>query len=47
MVTQKAESKGTSPLSAGDVTNDLSHVRKIIVACTPVWVLAVICRRAA
>lgn len=29
----KAESKGSSPLSAGDVTNDLSHVRKIIVAC--------------
>lgn len=29
----KAESKGASPLSAGDVTNDLSHVRKIIVAC--------------
>ncbi|MCB5647884.1 PTS mannitol transporter subunit IIBC, partial [Bifidobacterium breve] len=26
-------SKGASPLSAGDVTNDLSHVRKIIVAC--------------
>ncbi|STL19538.1 PTS system subunit IIABC [Escherichia coli] len=26
----KAESKGASPLSAGDVTNDLSHVRKII-----------------
>ncbi len=30
---KKAESKGASPLSAGDVTNDLSHVRKIIVAC--------------
>ncbi len=29
----KAESKGASPLAAGDVTNDLSHVRKIIVAC--------------
>ncbi|VVT55482.1 PTS system, mannitol-specific IIC component / PTS system, mannitol-specific IIB component (EC / PTS system, mannitol-specific IIA component (EC [Kosakonia radicincitans] len=29
----KAESKGANPLSAGDVTNDLSHVRKIIVAC--------------
>lgn len=29
----KAESKGATPLSAGDVTNDLSHVRKIIVAC--------------
>ncbi|MBV8041500.1 PTS mannitol transporter subunit IICBA [Pluralibacter sp.] len=30
----KAESKGAaSALSAGDVTNDLSHVRKIIVAC--------------
>lgn len=34
----KAESKGASPLSAGDVTNDLSHVRKIIVACDAVWV---------
>ncbi len=33
MQDMKAESKGTSPLSAGDVTNDLSHVRKIIVAC--------------
>lgn len=29
----KAESKGATALSAGDVTNDLSHVRKIIVAC--------------
>ncbi|NUL37917.1 PTS mannitol transporter subunit IICBA [Kosakonia sacchari] len=29
----KAESKGATPLAAGDVTNDLSHVRKIIVAC--------------
>jgi len=30
----KAESKGaTTPLSAGEVSNDLSHVRKIIVAC--------------
>lgn len=29
----KAESKGASPLAAGNVTNDLSHVRKIIVAC--------------
>ena len=29
----KAESKGATPLSAGDVSNDLSHVRKIIVAC--------------
>lgn len=33
MQDMKAESKGASPLSAGDVTNDLSHVRKIIVAC--------------
>lgn len=29
----KAESKGANPLAAGNVTNDLSHVRKIIVAC--------------
>ena len=30
----KSESKGVAtPLSAGDVSNDLSHVRKIIVAC--------------
>lgn len=30
----KAESKGAAtPLSAGNVANDLSHVRKIIVAC--------------
>ena len=30
----KAESKGgATPLAAGDVANDLSHVRKIIVAC--------------
>ncbi|WP_437891580.1 PTS mannitol transporter subunit IICBA [Phytobacter sp. V91] len=29
----KAQSKGATALSAGDVTNDLSHVRKIIVAC--------------
>lgn len=29
----KAQSKGGTPLAAGDVTNDLSHVRKIIVAC--------------
>lgn len=29
----KAQSKGASPLAAGDVTSDLSHVRKIIVAC--------------
>ncbi len=30
----KAESKGAAtPLAAGDVANDLSHVRKIIVAC--------------
>ena len=29
----KAESKGASPLAASNVTNDLSHVRKIIVAC--------------
>ncbi|MFP1461977.1 PTS mannitol transporter subunit IICBA [Escherichia coli] len=33
MQDMKAESKGASPLSAGNVTNDLSHVRKIIVAC--------------
>lgn len=33
MQDMKAESKGSSPLAAGDVTNDLSHVRKIIVAC--------------
>lgn len=32
MQDMKAESKGT-PLAAGDVSNDLSHVRKIIVAC--------------
>jgi PTS system mannitol-specific IIC component len=29
----KAQSKGASALATGDVTNDLSHVRKIIVAC--------------
>lgn len=29
----KAQSKGATPLVAGDVSNDLSHVRKIIVAC--------------
>jgi PTS system mannitol-specific IIC component len=30
----KAQSKGAAtPLAAGDVSNDLSHVRKIIVAC--------------
>ncbi|MGS9083164.1 PTS mannitol transporter subunit IICBA, partial [Salmonella enterica subsp. enterica serovar Infantis] len=29
----KAESKVASPRAAGDVSNDLSHVRKIIVAC--------------
>jgi len=29
----KAQSKGANPLAAGNVTNDLSHVRKIIVAC--------------
>ncbi|HEX4501719.1 MAG TPA: PTS mannitol transporter subunit IICBA [Scandinavium sp.] len=34
MQDMKAESKGAAnPLTAGDVTNDLSHVRKIIVAC--------------
>ena len=33
MQDMKAESKGASPLTAGDVSNDLSHVRKIIVAC--------------
>ncbi|MGG7449041.1 PTS mannitol transporter subunit IICBA [Kosakonia oryzendophytica] len=33
MQDMKAQSKGASPLAAGDVTNDLSHVRKIIVAC--------------
>lgn len=34
MQDMKAQSKGVaSPLSAGEVTNDLSHVRKIIVAC--------------
>ncbi|HAT1574585.1 TPA: PTS mannitol transporter subunit IICBA [Raoultella ornithinolytica] len=34
MQDMKAESKGaTTPLSAGTVDNDLSHVRKIIVAC--------------
>ena len=33
MQDMKAQSKGATPLAAGDVTNDLSHVRKIIVAC--------------
>ncbi|ANG91015.1 PTS mannitol transporter subunit IICBA [Lelliottia amnigena] len=34
MQDMKSESKGAAtPLSAGDVSNDLSHVRKIIVAC--------------
>ncbi|MGG5836805.1 MULTISPECIES: PTS mannitol transporter subunit IICBA [Enterobacteriaceae] len=34
MQDMKSESKGVAtPLSAGDVSNDLSHVRKIIVAC--------------
>ncbi|MCZ3384061.1 PTS mannitol transporter subunit IICBA [Kosakonia sp. SOY2] len=33
MQDMKAQSKGATPLTAGDVTNDLSHVRKIIVAC--------------
>ncbi len=34
MQDMKAESKGAAtPLSAGAVANDLSHVRKIIVAC--------------
>ncbi|MEN0615425.1 PTS mannitol transporter subunit IICBA [Klebsiella indica] len=34
MQDMKAQSKGAAtPLSTGDVTNDLSHVRKIIVAC--------------
>lgn len=34
MQDMKAESKGAAtPLTAGDVSNDLSHVRKIIVAC--------------
>ncbi|WP_312972102.1 PTS mannitol transporter subunit IICBA [Atlantibacter sp.] len=34
MQDMKAQSKGVAnPLSAGEVTNDLSHVRKIIVAC--------------
>ncbi|HDR2160961.1 TPA: PTS mannitol transporter subunit IICBA [Enterobacter cancerogenus] len=34
MQDMKAESKGAAtPLAAGDVSNDLSHVRKIIVAC--------------
>ena len=34
MQDMKAQSKGAAtPLAAGDVTNDLSHVRKIIVAC--------------
>lgn len=33
MQDMKAQSKGGTPLAAGDVTNDLSHVRKIIVAC--------------
>ena len=34
MQDMKAASKGAaSPLAAGDVTSDLSHVRKIIVAC--------------
>ncbi|VED09334.1 PTS system subunit IIABC [Escherichia coli] len=38
MQDMKAESKGASPLSAGDVTNDLSHVRKSSLPVTPVWV---------
>lgn len=34
MQDMKAQSKGgVTPLAAGDVANDLSHVRKIIVAC--------------
>ena len=34
MQDMKAQSKGSAtPLAAGDVANDLSHVRKIIVAC--------------
>jgi PTS system mannitol-specific IIC component len=34
MQDMKAQSKGAAtPLAAGDVSNDLSHVRKIIVAC--------------
>ncbi|MGK9174883.1 PTS mannitol transporter subunit IICBA [Yokenella regensburgei] len=33
MQDMKAQSKGATALAAGDVTNDLSHVRKIIVAC--------------
>ena len=34
MQDMKAQSKGgATPLTAGDVANDLSHVRKIIVAC--------------
>lgn len=34
MQDMKSESKGAAtPLSAGEVSNDLSHVRKIIVAC--------------
>ncbi|MBF8465064.1 PTS mannitol transporter subunit IICBA [Klebsiella oxytoca] len=34
MLDMKAQSKGgATPLAAGDVANDLSHVRKIIVAC--------------
>jgi PTS system mannitol-specific IIC component len=33
MQEMKAQSKGATALTAGDVTNDLSHVRKIIVAC--------------
>jgi len=34
MQDMKAQSKGVAtPLSAGEVSNDLSHVRKIIVAC--------------
>ena len=34
MQDMKAQSKGgATPLAAGDVANDLSHVRKIIVAC--------------
>ncbi|MET5397364.1 PTS mannitol transporter subunit IICBA [Klebsiella oxytoca] len=34
MQNMKAQSKGgATPLAAGDVANDLSHVRKIIVAC--------------
>ncbi len=36
----KAESKGASPLAAGNVTNDLSHVRKSSSPATPGWVPA-------